>query len=57
MEKYKHLERHVELHKCLDELVADFMQHTNALPSKTTVLELINWSYKQSQKPTEVETP
>jgi len=44
-----HLERHKELHRCLDELVADFIGHTEAVPSKTTVLELMQWSNKQTQ--------
>ncbi|MEZ7195270.1 hypothetical protein [Pseudodesulfovibrio karagichevae] len=47
----KHKERHVHLHRRLDELVADFIQYTQKLPSKTTVKELIDWSYEQSLAP------
>jgi len=47
-----HKIRHVELHKCLDEIIADFISHTNKMPSKTKVLELMDWSYKQTIKPT-----
>lgn len=28
-------------------LVADFINNTGKLPSKTTVMELMNWSFKQ----------
>lgn len=48
-----HKQRHIELHDRLDELVADFIDHTGKLPSKTTLLELMNWSFKQTLKPTE----
>lgn len=44
---------HVELHKKLDELVADFISHNeNVLPSQTSILELIQWSHQQTMKPT-----
>jgi hypothetical protein len=49
----EHKARHQEIHKLFDELVADFITHTGKLPSKTTVLELIDWSYKQTQQPEE----
>ena len=44
---FKHKDRHIVLHKCLDELIADFIMHTNKFPSKTTLMELMEWSYKQ----------
>jgi hypothetical protein len=44
-----HRKRHARLHKMLDELIADFIDETQALPSKTTLLELLKWSYKQTQ--------
>ena len=53
----KHKERHAELHKALDELVADFIGHTGRLPSKTTVMEFMEWAYQQSVSPTEVGHP
>ena len=49
----EHKKRHEELHKNLDELVADFINHTKKLPSKSTVMELMEWSFKQTVKPTE----
>ncbi len=50
--KESHRERHALLHKHLDELVADFITHTDGLPSKSTVFELIEWSYQQTLNPT-----
>lgn len=47
----EHKQRHVELHKLLDELVADFIEHSGCLPSKTTIFELMKWSNEQAQKP------
>jgi len=48
-----HKARHKLLHKMLDELVSDLIRHTEKLPSKTTVLELMKWSSEQIDKPTE----
>lgn len=50
---FDHKARHVELHNALDELVADLLLHTNKLPSKTTVMELMQWSYEQTLNPTD----
>lgn len=47
----QHKQRHVELHRALDELVADFITHTGKLPSKSTLIELMEWSHKQTQEP------
>jgi hypothetical protein len=49
----EHKARHKKLHRSFDELVADFIKHSEKLPSKVTVLELIMWSYKQTQEPEE----
>lgn len=49
-EEYEHLERHKILHKNLDELVADFIGHTERLPSKTTLFEFMEWAYQQTIK-------
>jgi hypothetical protein len=43
-----HKDRHKLLHKEFDELVADFIQNTNKLPSKTKVIELMKWSFEQT---------
>ena len=52
MEVEEHIERHKELRKSLDELIADFIRHTKGLPSRTTVLELMSWSFEQTKNPT-----
>ena len=51
----KHLERHKELHKMLDELSADFIQHTKKLLSETSLMELIEWTYQQTKNPSKEE--
>lgn len=51
-----HIARHKELHRALDELVADFIQHTGKLPSKTALLDLMTWSNEQQNDPTELDT-
>jgi hypothetical protein len=48
-----HKKRHVILHKYLDELIADFINHTHKLPSETTLIELMEWSNKQQINPDE----
>ena len=55
MEPKEHKERHILLHNQLDELLADFIDHTGNLPSKTTVMAFMEWSYKQTQMPDEKE--
>jgi hypothetical protein len=45
--------RHVELHRALDELIADYLMHNRAaLPSETNLLALMEWSFKQTKEPT-----
>lgn len=49
----EHRARHVALHRAFDELLADFLaHHPDALPSETSVLELVQWSAEQVIKPT-----
>ena len=55
MTKADHKKRHEELHRALDELTADFMMHTNSLPSQTTIIRLMEWSHQQCQNPDELE--
>ena len=54
MTKEEHIERHKELHKALDELMADFITNTEKMPS-TSVMEFAKWAYEQTINPTEVE--
>ncbi len=49
MEKEEHKKRHKVLHKHLDELIADFIQETNKLPSQTKLTELMSWSFEQTK--------
>lgn len=51
--KDEHKAIHVRLHASLDELVADFTQHTKKSPSKATIQQLMVWSHEQTIKPTE----
>ena len=57
MNKEKHIERHLELHKALDELAADWLDNqpteSEKLFSNTTIMELMEWSYEQTKNPTE----
>lgn len=53
MNRQEHIEEHKRLHKSLDELVSDFIKHTEKLPSNTAVVELMNWSYIQTKEPDE----
>ena len=49
----EHKARHIALHNALDELVADFIEHTNIAPGSVTVMDLIKWSYEQTLSPAE----
>jgi hypothetical protein len=51
--KENHKERHIFLHRCLDELVADMIKHTTMLPSNTNIISLMKWSNQQTKSPTE----
>lgn len=55
MTPQEHKERHQMLHRYLDELVADWITHTQKRPSQATVLELMKWSAQQTQNPTDHE--
>ena len=49
------IERHKKLHQSLDELIACFITETNGLPSKTGLMEFMEWSHKMTKIPTCVE--
>ena len=50
----EHLKKHEELHKSLDELVADFIYHHRDVTDVTgwSIAELMTWSLEQSVNPT-----
>lgn len=54
MTKVEHIKRHKELHEALDELFADFISDTKGRTT-STIMELIEWSYKQTENPSEKE--
>ena len=47
-----HRRRHIELHRCLDELVADWIKNGGGMPSGNTVMKLMLWSHGQTINPT-----
>ena len=53
MTKKQHAQRHVELHKALDELFADYIaQHPEQFSfTQTPIIDLIKWSSKQLEEP------
>lgn len=51
----QHKRRHEELHRALDELLADYLQQHHALPSNISVMDLLQWSHEQTQNPTDVD--
>jgi len=53
MNKENHKQIHKELHSSLDKLCADFIRHTEKLPSDITLLEFMKWSSEQTKNPTE----
>jgi len=62
MTKEEHKKRHLELHEKLDELLADFLLHNCRPPIRsdskslttTTLMELMEWSHKQTVDPDEL---
>lgn len=53
----EHKERHVELHKALDELFADYIEHhpDESSFTKMPLMRLIEWSSNQRKNPTEAQ--
>lgn len=51
MNKQELIQEHKELHKSLDRLVACFIENNTINPSEVSVMELIEWSYKQTIDP------
>ena len=52
----EHKARHVELHKALDELMADYLyHHPKELPSLIRLWDVVKWSHEQTLEPTAKE--
>lgn len=47
----QHRQRHIELHRSLDELMADWITETEGLPSKCSLLDFFKWSNEQTENP------
>jgi len=52
MNKEQHKQKHIKLHRSLDELLADFIIHTGKRPSETSLMELLDWAFEQTKEPT-----
>ena len=46
-----HKERHILLHRHLDELLANFIAITGLRPSQVPLIEFLSWSYQQTINP------
>lgn len=56
MTQKKHKEIHEKFHRNLDEMMAEFIMQTGKLPSKTSLMEFVEWSYAQMQNPIDNKT-
>ncbi len=53
LSKEKHRARHIELHRALDELIADFALARKGPILSLPISNLIAWSYLETRRPTE----
>lgn len=51
MTEEEHRQLHKELHKSLDELTADYINHTKCSLRATTLIDFMHWSYQQTINP------
>lgn len=49
-----HKKRRIELHRKLDELLADAIQYGGLFPSKATCLDLLRRSFEQTVEPSPI---
>lgn len=47
----EHKQRHIELHRALDELLADFILATKEPPLNQPIRNLLEWAYQQTIEP------
>ncbi len=45
-------QRHAELHRSLDELLACYLVQTKRTISETPLMDFLKWSYRMTEKPT-----
>jgi hypothetical protein len=53
----EHRKRHIDLHRALDQLIADYMAHHPVYPTSyldMPLRELVEWSMTQTGNPTEL---
>jgi len=52
-DKEDHKKRHIELHKALYELLADYIGHhpTEIMFTEMPIKKLLDWSFEQTQNP------
>ena len=48
-----HKREHLKLHHSLDVLIGDWISQTENLPSRSSVMQLMEWSHQQTLEPTE----
>ena len=51
MTKQEHIEEHQLLHDNLDKLMAEYITHAGGLPSRTSLIDFMAWSHKQTVQP------
>ena len=52
MTENQHRERHKKLHESLDELLADYLEHTGKMVGAIVFWEFLGWSHRQTLEPT-----
>jgi hypothetical protein len=53
MTKQEHIQKHIDLHNALDELIADWISQEEIIPfTDRPIIELIRWSFDQTINPT-----
>ena len=53
MKREEHIKRHKELHRALDELIADYITHVPTASIDDSIYTLMKWSHEQTGNPTE----
>lgn len=56
MSREEHQDRHILLHRKLDELLADWITHEPTASIDRPVIDLMKWSCEQAKEPTPDKT-